>query len=279
MGLSQFAGPHAGDHYSFRGREMTGKQLRETVHEDMYSRLIGPNAPYNLKFGDGVSSTTATIITAALGIKNISKLSAAEIEKIERLHLLLAFYNAFQPGVFALSGWDLVGALTLPGAVVKDRIADGDTRWINRGAYDLIGSNPKARTSSAGLPVTVALYGPLPKQLKSPDSFASRLARMLKVRSDTKLYAGKLVDAPAVQSKGLLVLVHQLPDTPDLEVTTINFGARPVDETVVIEGATQDSTVMDVLDARASQLMVGAGGTLQITLGAYEGKAFRIKGL
>ena len=279
MGLSQFVGPHEEDHYSFRGRELTGKQLRETVHEDMYSRLIGPNAPYNLKFGDGVSSTTATIITAALGIKNISKLSATEIEKIKRLHLLLAFYNAFQPGVFALSGWDLVGALTLPGAVVKDRIADGDTRWINRGAYDLIGSNPKAKTSSAGLPVTVALYGPLPKQLKSSDSFASRLARMLKVRSDIKLYAGKLVDAPAVQSKGLFVLVHQLPDTPDLEVTTINFGAKPVDETVVIKGATQDSTVTDVLDARASQLMVGAGGTLQVTLGAYEGKAFRVKGL
>jgi len=143
----------------------------------------------------------------------------------------------------------------------------------------LIGSNPKAKASSAGLPVTVALYGPLPKQLKSPDSFASRLARMLKVRSDLRLYAGHLVDAPAVQAKGLFVLVHKLPDTSDLEVTAINFGGTPVDETVVIQGATQNSTVTDVLDARASQLMVGAGGTLQVTLGAYEGKAFRVKGL
>jgi hypothetical protein len=88
-----------------------------------------------------------------------------------------------------------------------------------------------------------------------------------------------LVDAPAVQAKGLFVLVHKLPDTPDLEVTAINFGGAPVDETVVIQGATQDSTVTDVLDARASPLMVGAGGTLQVTLGAYEGKAFRVKGL
>jgi trehalose synthase len=279
MGLSQFYGAHENDHYPFRGRDLTGKELRETVHGDMYARLIGDNAPYNLKFGDGVASTTATVITAALGIKNISKLSSAQIEKIKQLHLLLAFYNAFQPGVFALSGWDLVGALTLPGAVVKDRLADGDTRWINRGAYDLIGSNPKAKTSSAGLPVTVALYGPLPKQLQSSSSFASRLARMLKARADLRLYAGRLVDAPAVQAKGLFVLVHQLPDTRDLEVTTINFGATPVDETVVVKGATQDSTVTDVLDARASQLMVGAGGTLQVTLGAYEGKAFRVKGL
>jgi trehalose synthase len=279
MGLSQFTGAHENDHYAFRGHEVTGKQLRTTIHEDMYSRLIGPGAPYNLKFGDGVASTTATVITAALGIKNISKLSVVEIEKIERTHLLLAFYNAFQPGVFALSGWDLVGALTLPSAVVKDRLADGDTRWINRGAYDLIGSNPKAKSSAAGLPVTVALYGPLPKQLANPDSFASRLAQMLKVRSNLHLYAGRLIDAPAVRAKGLLVLVHQLPDTPDLEVTAINFGSTPVDETVVIQGATQDSTVTDVLNSRSPQLMVGAGGTLQVTLGGYEGKAFRVKGL
>jgi trehalose synthase len=192
--------------------------------------------------------------------------------------LLLAFYNAFQPGVFALSGWDLVGALTLPGATVKERLADGDTRWINRGAYDLIGSNPKARTSASGLPVTVALYGPLPKQLERPDSFASRLARMLKVRADLRLYAGRLVDAPAVQAKGLFVLVHQLPGTPDIEVTVINFGSHAVDETVVVRGAARDSAVKDVLDQRASAPKTGDGGTLRVTLAAYEGKAFRITG-
>jgi hypothetical protein len=60
-------------------------------------------------------------------------------------------YNALQPGVFALSGWDLVGALTLPGQSVKTLMADGDTRWINRGAYDLLGHNPRAAGSAAGL--------------------------------------------------------------------------------------------------------------------------------
>jgi trehalose synthase len=278
MGLSQFTGPHENDHYTFRGAEVTGKQLRSMVHEDMYSRLTGNNAPYNLKFGDGVASTTATIITASLGIKDISKLTTADVERIKRVHLLLAFYNAFQPGVFALSGWDLVGALTLPAAAVKDRLADGDTRWINRGAYDLIGSNPKATTSAAGLPVTVALYGPLPKQLKKPDSFASKLARMLKVRADLHLYAGRLLDAPAVQAKGLFVLVHQLPDSSDLEVTAINFGSTPVNEAVAIHDATQNSTVTDVLDAKAPSLTINSSGALPVSLGAYEGKALRIKG-
>jgi trehalose synthase len=278
MGLSQFTGSHETDSYSFRGAEVTGKQLRAMVHEDMYGRLIGQNAPYNLKFGDGVASTTATIITATLGIKDISKLTSADIERIKRVHLLLAFYNAFQPGVFALSGWDLVGALTLPAAVVKDRLADGDTRWINRGAYDLIGSNPKARTSAAGLPVTVALYGPLPKQLGKSDSFASQLAHMLRVRAELHLYAGRLVDAPAVRAKGLFVLVHQLPDSTDLEVTAINFGSTPINESVVIRDAPQSSKVTDALDPKAPASTIDAGGTLRVSLGAYEGKAFRIQG-
>src|SRR5439155_2819022 len=32
MGLSQLVGPHEGDHYAFRGRDMTGRPLRETAH-------------------------------------------------------------------------------------------------------------------------------------------------------------------------------------------------------------------------------------------------------
>lgn len=278
MGLAQFGGPHANDPYTFRGAPMTGKELRAAIHAEMYGRLMGDNAPYNLKFGDGVASTTATVIAASLGIKDISRLSAADIARIKRMHLLLAFYNAFQPGVFALSGWDLVGALTLPSAVVKDRLADGDTRWINRGAYDLIGSNPTATKSAAGLPVAVALYGPLPRQLKRPDSFASQLARMLKVRADLHLYAGSLLDVPAVQAKGLFVLVHQLPESPDLEVTAINFGSAPVAESVVIRNAPQNSRAVDVLDSKAPAAAIDSAGALRLSLAGYEGKALRIKG-
>ena len=51
-------------------------------------------------------------------------------------HLLLAKYNAWQPGVFALSGWDLVGAVPLARDQVTSLIATGDTRWIERGAID-----------------------------------------------------------------------------------------------------------------------------------------------
>lgn len=277
-GMADFGGGHADDRFPFHGSEMTGAQLRDLVHGAMYTRLMGERAPYNLKFGQGVASTTATVISATLGIRDLSSLTPEQVAKIKRLHLLLAFFNAMQPGVFALSGWDLVGALTLPAAEVHERLADGDTRWINRGAYDLIGSNPKATRSVSGLPRAVALYGALPQQLEDSNSFASQLGRLLKVRADLKLYAAHLIDAPSVKSPGLLVLVHELPENGGLEVTAINFGAQSVDETVAIHGATAGAQATDALNRKGPALGLGAGGSLPLHLEPYEGKVLRIGG-
>ena len=275
MGLAHF-GAHANDVFEFRGSRMTGRQLRQLVHQEMYDQLIGEATPYNLKFGDGIACTMTSFIAAKLGIHDISSLSREQIEKIQRLHLLLAFYNAMQPGVFALSGWDLVGALTLPAAAVHDRLADGDTRWINRGSYDLLGTNTGARKSPAGLPRAIALYGPLPQQLKKRDSFASQLARLLKARADMHLYAAQLTDVPEVQAKGLLVLVHQLPDRGGLEVTAINFGAQEINETVHIQGVTSASKAVDALEHEPA-VSVGADGSLPLHLKAFQGRALRIQ--
>jgi trehalose synthase len=276
MGLPYFTGTHAEELFAFRGGQLPGHELRERVQQEMYARLTGGRAPYNLRFGDGVACTTATLIAATLGLRDLSALTAANVEQIKRLHLLLAFFNAMQPGVFALSGWDLVGALTLPADSVRARLADGDTRWINRGAYDLIGDNPDARTSSAGLPRAVALYGPLPRQLASPGSFASQLARLLRARADLHLYAARLIDVPHVQAKGLLVLAHELPDQRGLEITAINFGDRAVDESVAVAGVRADAAVSDALDLRAPSLRSGAGGQVPLHLAPFEAKALRI---
>jgi len=275
--LVHFWGAHKDDAFPFRGARVSGAELRGRVHADMFSRLIGDRAPYNLKAGDGVACTTASLAAAALGIADVSRLTRAEVQKITRLHLLLAFYNAFQPGVFALSGWDLVGSLTLPAGVVKDRLADGDTRWINRGAYDLLGASPEATRSAAGLPKAVALYGPLPEQLKDPDSFASRLAKLLKVRTGLKLYAARQVDVPSVGAKGLLVLVHELPEGGGIEITALNFGAEPVDEVVAVQQAAGGTKAVDVLDPEAAPAEVSAGGGVRIRIAGYEGKALLIK--
>jgi len=169
---------HAHDSFLFQGQTFPGNILREHIREQMYERLTGEHAPYNLKFvTNGVSCTTASIITAALGIRDLEAITPADIQQIRQIHLLLVMYNAMQPGVFALSGWDLVGALPLAAEDVAHLMADGDTRWIHRGAYDLVDLNPDAELSAGQMPRSKSLYGSLNSQLQDPESFASQLQK------------------------------------------------------------------------------------------------------
>src|SRR5215467_4988362 len=147
--LVHFWTKHRDTTFTFRGKRVKGSALRDTIRAEMHGRLMGPAAPYNLKASNGISCTTVTVAAAALGMRDLGQLTDAQRHDIQRAHLLLALFNAMQPGVFALSGWDLVGALTLPADSVSSLIADGDTRWINRGSYDLLGANPSAARSSA----------------------------------------------------------------------------------------------------------------------------------
>ncbi|EPM96720.1 glycosidase, partial [Pseudomonas syringae pv. actinidiae ICMP 19070] len=154
---------HAHDTFHYQGQTFPGNILREHIREEMYEKLSGEHAPYNT---NGVSCTTASIITAALGIRDLSTISDADIQQIQHIHLLLVMYNAMQPGVFALSGWDLVGALTLPAEQVEHLMQDGDTRWVHRGAYDLVDLDPEAEFSAGDMPRPKTLYGSLVSQLQ-----------------------------------------------------------------------------------------------------------------
>ena len=75
---------------------MKGSELREIIRAE--HRLLGPAAPYNLKAANGVSCTTATVAAAALGIRDVGRLTDAQRRDIQRAHLLVAMYNAMQPG-------------------------------------------------------------------------------------------------------------------------------------------------------------------------------------
>jgi trehalose synthase len=262
---------HKDDVYTFQGREWSGAELREHIRAVMYARISGEQAPYNLRFVEnGVSCTTASLIAAALGIRDLAALSETQIEQIQNVHLLLAMYNAFQPGVFALSGWDLIGALPLPAAAVEERMADGDTRWIHRGAYDLMGVNPLA-SGSTELPRATALYGSLPEQLRQPNSFASRLKRMLEIRRQYRIYESRQIEIPDVQSRALLVLVHALPDGLGTQITALNFGSTPVVERVPIAGA-RPGPALEMFSGESLGAVTEEG--LLITLDGYEGKAY-----
>ncbi|MBP8106898.1 MAG: maltose alpha-D-glucosyltransferase [Caldilineaceae bacterium] len=265
---------HKDDRFTLDGQEMSGSDLREKIRGELYAGLSGENAPYNLKFvTNGVACTTATIVAAALGIREIRSLTAEQIERIKQAHLLLVMVNAFQPGVFALSGWDLVGALTLPKEAVADLIADGDTRWINRGAYDLLGANPSADRSTGGLPVVQALYGSLPAQLADPASFARQLQHLLAVREQYQLYAARQIAIPDVAAPGLLIMVHELPEGRGIQVTALNFGADAVEESVTLPGATSGPVFDMIADREVGAL---TNGQLAVKLDGYAGKSYLV---
>lgn len=238
---------HKDDDFEYHGKTLKGSKLRELVRKDLHKALTSTKQAYNLPFAEnGIACTNTSSIAAILGYQDITSLTHEDIQKIQKVHLLLAMFNALQPGVFALSGWDLSGSLTLDKGQVGDLISDGDTRWINRGAYDLLGKNPTADASASGMPKSVNLYGTLTDQLKTPDSFACNLQRILKVREEWGIATAKQLDIPDVNNKSLLVLIHELPEHQALQVTVLNFGKEPVDSLVTSEFLPPKATVVDM---------------------------------
>ncbi|TWI57431.1 trehalose synthase [Pseudomonas duriflava] len=266
---------HADTNFMYQGQTWRGSILREHIREVMYERLSGEHAPYNLRFvTNGVACTTASVIAAALGIRELDSMTDEDKARIQQLHLLLAMFNALQPGVFALSGWDLVGALPLPFALVEDRMRDGDTRWIERGGYDLADANTEATHSSDGLPRAVSLYGSLNEQLANPDSFANKLKRLLAVRQAYGIASSHQIAVPDVVSPGLLVMVHELPAGRGTQITALNFGATSIQETITLNNVTPGPVVDMINETVEGDLL--ENGELTLNLDGYEGQCLRI---
>jgi trehalose synthase len=266
---------HAHDQYLYMGQTFPGNILREHIREEMYERLAGEHAPYNLKFvTNGVSCTTASIITAALGIRDLDAITLADIQQVKHIHLLLVMFNAMQPGVFALSGWDLVGALPLAAEQVEHLMGDGDTRWIHRGAYDLVDLDPDSQLSAGGMPRARTLYGSLEEQLQVPDSFASQLKKILAVRRAYDIAASRQILIPEVEHPGLLIMVHELPAGKGTQITALNFSPEAIVETLHLPGIAP-GPVVDIINERVEGDLTEEG-EFTITLDAYEGLALRV---
>jgi trehalose synthase len=245
--LVHFATRHKDDIFGFRRAEVTGGELAVKIRSELIERLTGEAGPYNATFTtNGIASTTATIIAAALGYPDITNLSQGQIEKIRQAHLLLAMFNAWQPGVFALSGWDLCGMLTLERSKVPGLLASGDTRWIHRAAYDLMNYRPEATESPSKMPRGTSLYGSLPQQLQDPNSFAARLRDILAVRTRYGIATAVQVEVPEVSNKAMLVMIHLL-DTRQVQVTVLNFSSQSISGSVKSQHLAPGSAVTDML--------------------------------
>jgi trehalose synthase len=242
-----FAGPHRDDLFPFRGREISGADLAALVRRELIERLTGDAAPYNSTFTtNGIACTTATIIAAVLGHHDLSGLDAGQIEAIKQVHLLLAMFNALQPGVFAISGWDLCGMLTVPRRQIPDLLSSGDTRWIHRGAYDLMDYRPEVTTSPSRIPRGVSLYGSLPRQIDDPRSYVRRLAGILRVRHDHRIASSLQVGVPPTGDPAVLAMIHRL-DTGRIQATVLNFSGRTVTDRLAGDHLPAGAPVTDML--------------------------------
>ncbi|MCK0177254.1 MULTISPECIES: maltose alpha-D-glucosyltransferase [Mycobacteriaceae] len=244
---------HRDDVYTYRDKEITGEELGDRIRRDLTEKLTGENAPYNQVFTtNGIACTTSTVIAAALGFTDLDELGSDphQVDHIRRAHLLLAMFNALQPGVFALSGWDMCGMLTLPTTQIPQLIQGGDTRWINRAAHDLMGVNPDATQSSAGMPRGRSLYGSIPEQLNDETSFLRQLQAILRVRSHYGIATSRQIDIPEVSHRGMLVLVHQLADEGQYQLTVLNFANEDVAGTVRSKKLPPGSAVSDMFTGK-----------------------------
>ena len=272
----------------FDGQTYNGAQLKDQILQQMRSSVGA--APYNKLYRpqqDGIATTYAGFIAAALKIDPYHA-TPDQVNLIKRAHLLVAQANAMQPGVFALSAWDLVGALPIPPDSVSNFINGGgsadDWRWINRGAVDLINANPSANKSTVlGIPKAQELYGPVTDQLNDPNSFVSQLKKMLAARKQYQIPLGTMNAVPPVSDRAVCVLVMTLPNQ-SLAITALNYGQKSTSVTVdltqvppgIPAGSVAGQTALDIV-ANQSAGTVGSDGKLQINLDQLSGKTLVVQ--
>jgi len=152
-------------------------------------------------------------------------------------------------------------------------LADGDTRWIHRAAYDLMDYRPHAHESLSKMPRGISLYGSLPEQLEDSSSFARRLAEILAIRKRYGIASSVQLDVPQVSNRAMLVMVHQLSDAE--QVTVLNFSAQSVSGSVQSEYLVPGSVLVDMFtDQEIGE--IDDLYTFPITLGPHEGKSLLV---
>jgi len=168
------------------------------------------------------------------------------VEKIKRLHLLLAFYNAMQPGgVSRFSGWE-PGRSAHPagGGGARNGLPTAILAGSNpRRPMTLLGSKPEKQCArQAGFAArpwlcTASLPG---ASSRSPTRFASQLAaacsRCVRICICTR---HGLTDVPSVAGeKGLAGAgARAAGETRDLRLRRSTSGIERWDESVLIRGA------------------------------------------
>ncbi len=274
------------DDFRFEGRTHNGKQIKDRILNTLRS-TVGA-VPYNKLYRpqqDGIATTFAGFLAPALGIHDPYHATPDQVALIRRAHLLAAHANAMIPGVFALAAWDFVGALPVAVKDIPGNLTAGDDwRWINRGGVDLLGENPGEDKSAFGLPKAKTLYGPVPEQLRDPESFASQIKRMLAARKRYRIHEGAIISVPNSGKPGVALLVMTLPDNGGLAITALNYGRTATSVKVdltqfsasIPAASVAGQTARDIVREHDAGVVTGSG-RLNIDIGDLSGRTLVIR--
>lgn len=269
---------HGDATFALNGEETPGRVIYDRMFERTRDKIMANNASNIQEFSNlGFCATLAAFSAAVLGVSDPYDMTDSEKSEVRKLHLLTATFNAMLPGVFAISGWDLVGALLVQPESLGSLLDDRDHRWMNRGAFDLMAADPGGTASSTGLPRATAVYGDLPAQLRDPDSFASVLKRMLRARKDSGIALSTLVSVPEVDSEGLVVVLLERPT--GWIVSAVNFGrelAKDVVHFPELSGKTA-RRIFSTDSDEAGSLQISDAGDLSLALGPIQGEVFVVE--
>ena len=114
-----------------------------------------------------------------------------------------------------------------------------------------MGVNPSATQSLAGMPRGRSLYGSIPEQLADDTSFLRQLQAILKVRSHYGIATSRQIDIPEVSHHGMLVLVHELADEGQYQLTVLNFANEEVAGTVRSKKLPPGGVVSDMFTGKS----------------------------
>jgi len=89
----------------------------------------------------------------------------------------------------------------------------GDLRWVNRGAYDLMGTS-SAKKGVTDIPEGVALFDTIPKQLKDGTSYASQVKVLLDARKKYNVTTGKVGADLLPLADGFTMFPISFPSSP-----------------------------------------------------------------
>eukprot|EP01135_Chromosphaera_perkinsii_P011877 Nk52_evm6s2524 gene=Nk52_evmTU6s2524 len=162
--------------FNYGGELLSGQDISNRLIHSCYEFSRKYDLPYNEKYG-GFMTTFTTIVLGRLGIsrkqRDFDSFTVNEKGRVIDALMPLIVFSAIQPGIFQISAWDLLGSIQLEVEEVQEFTADGDFRWCNRPAYDLLGARGAINDAAASnvikgrpnIPKGRSVFGPLREQL------------------------------------------------------------------------------------------------------------------